>query len=159
VLTPGDWLQIWGEKTVKSEYEVKLKAYRIRVIAPNQPLLRHEASPFQEKASKPKASVLVCQKSDCARRGAKGICKALENALSDRGLTDEVTIRGTGCMKHCKAGPNIVFMPDKTRYSRVCAEDISDLIDQHFPAQANSTPNTQESAEEETKRNTPVTIA
>ena len=61
---------------------------------------------------------MVCQKSDCMKRGGKAVCQALEAALSDRGLEDQVTIKGTGCMKNCKAGPNLV-MPDKTRYSRI----------------------------------------
>jgi (2Fe-2S) ferredoxin len=52
--------------------------------------------------------------------------------LSDRDLT-QVTIKGTGCMKQCKAGPNIV-MPDKTRYSRIRPQDIPNLVDKHFAA-------------------------
>jgi (2Fe-2S) ferredoxin len=134
VLSPGDWLQVWGENTVKGEGEIKLKAYRIAVITPEQsPAVFPEVPAPQAKSKKSKSAILVCQKSDCMKRGGKAVCKALENALGDRGLTDQVSIQGTGCMKHCKAGPNIVFMPDKTRYSRVSAGDIPALVDQHFP--------------------------
>lgn len=139
VITPGDWLQVWGEKTVKSAGEVKLKATRISVASPGQISQPPQPSPaIAKKPAQAKSSILVCQKSDCMKRGGKGVCKALEAALSDRGLTDQVSIRGTGCMKHCKAGPNIVFMPDKTRYSRISAEDIPALVDQHFPAPVES---------------------
>ena len=65
------------------------------------------------------------------KRGGDGVCRALESALSDRSLSNEVTIKGTGCMKNCKAGPNLV-MPDKTRYSRIQASQVSALIDKHF---------------------------
>lgn len=134
VLSPGDWLQIWGEKTVKDDDDVKLKAYRIMVVDSGQSsdILPERLAPLAE-ARKSKATILVCQKSDCMKRGGKAVCQALESALGDRGLTDQVTIRGTGCMKHCKAGPNIVFMPDKTRYSRISAGDVPALVNQHFP--------------------------
>ncbi|OBQ32475.1 MAG: (Fe-S)-binding protein, partial [Anabaena sp. CRKS33] len=45
-----------------------------------------------------------------------------------------VAIKGTGCMKNCKAGPNLV-MPDKTRYSKVKAEQVPALINKHFPGE------------------------
>ncbi|NET16123.1 MAG: (2Fe-2S) ferredoxin domain-containing protein [Okeania sp. SIO1H6] len=50
-----------------------------------------------------KAQILVCQKSDCQKRGAGKVCQALSEALSDRGLQDQVTIKKTGCLKKCKA--------------------------------------------------------
>jgi NADH:ubiquinone oxidoreductase subunit E len=82
--------------------------------------------------AKTKAKILVCQKSDCQKRGGAAICKALENALNSQGLEGQVTVQGTGCLKQCKAGPNIVLMPDKTRYSRIAPTEISALIEKHF---------------------------
>ncbi|MEG3897942.1 MULTISPECIES: (2Fe-2S) ferredoxin domain-containing protein [unclassified Microcoleus] len=82
--------------------------------------------------AKTQTKILVCQKSDCQKRGAGGVCKALENALNSRGLEDKVTVQGTGCLKQCKAGPNIVVMPDKTRYSRIAPAEIPAIIDKHF---------------------------
>ncbi|MCU0541559.1 MAG: (2Fe-2S) ferredoxin domain-containing protein [Oscillatoriaceae cyanobacterium Prado104] len=84
--------------------------------------------------AKTKAKILVCQKSDCQKRGGAAICKALENALNSRGLEGKVTVQGTGCLKQCKAGPNIVLMPDKTRYSRIAPTEIPALIEKHFAA-------------------------
>lgn len=49
------------------------------------------------------ATILMCQKSDCMKRGGKAVCQALQETLSDRGLQNQVTIKGTGCMKQCKA--------------------------------------------------------
>ena len=73
----------------------------------------------------------MCQKSDCCKRGAKQVCQALEKGLCDRGLEGEVTIKGTGCMKDCKAGPNVII--NKTRYSRIDATEVPDIINKHFP--------------------------
>jgi len=137
VITPGDWLQIWGEKTIKHELaEPKLKAYKICVSAPGDaPSFTLQKESHKPKAAQPQATVLVCQKLDCMKRGGKAVCKALEAELDDRNLTGQVTIRGTGCMKHCKTGPNLVVMPDKTRYSRISADEIPALLDKHFPAE------------------------
>ncbi len=79
-----------------------------------------------------KAQILVCQKSDCQKRGASKVCQALSEALSDRGLQDQVTIKKTGCLKKCKAGPNLVIMPNKARYSRISSVEIPDVIEKHF---------------------------
>lgn len=135
VLYPGDWLRVSGEKTAKADGEEKLKAYELEVSASTRSLPPTETLPVAEpKAPKAqKATVLVCQKSDCMKRGGKAVCQALQQALSDRDLTDQVNIRMTGCMKHCKAGPNIVVMPAKAQYSRITPGEIPALLDQHFP--------------------------
>ncbi|MGI0488705.1 (2Fe-2S) ferredoxin domain-containing protein [Pantanalinema rosaneae CENA516] len=131
VLMPGDWVQVTGEKVVYLDTEeIKFKADRITTsgVTPSSP------APTSEKATKPaaKATIAMCQKSDCMKRGGKAVCQALAATLSDRGLTDQVTVKGTGCMKQCKAGPNLV-MPNKQRYSRITAKEIPALIDKHFP--------------------------
>ena len=141
VLVPGEWLQIAGEKKVDlMTDELKLKATSIRVAVPRQTeggaVARMVEAGNQRVSVKSKASVLVCQKSDCMKRGGRALCRALETALSDRGLADQVAIKGTGCMKDCKAGPNLVVMPGKTRYSRIEAEAIPAIIDRHFPPES-----------------------
>jgi (2Fe-2S) ferredoxin len=127
-LIPGDWIQVWGEHKQKSG-RPKFKAYKVNKTAPGQVELIQPATPPKTASN---ATILICQKSDCVKRGSKGVCRALEAALSDRDLTEQVTIRSTGCMKHCKAGPNLVFMPEKTRYSNVSARDATVLIDEQF---------------------------
>ncbi|WP_392530249.1 (2Fe-2S) ferredoxin domain-containing protein [Nostoc sp. C117] len=139
-LQPGTWLQVVGYK----EYDIKkdkatLKAERVMAarleIGKVQTITAPPETPSIDRANikpaKTKATILVCQKSDCMKRGGKGVCQALEAALSDRGLEDQVTIKGTGCMKNCKAGPNLV-MPDKTRHSRIQAAQIPALMNEHF---------------------------
>ena len=135
VLTPGDWIQAWGEKKTSHKTGTPtLKAYKISKATPGQLEKATAAAPaLKLKKSSSSATILICQKSDCVKRGSRAVCQALESALSDRGLTDQVTIRGTGCMKHCKAGPNVVVMPEKDRYSRVSTRDAASLIDEQFP--------------------------
>lgn len=129
-LIPGDWVQVFGEKKLDLKTgKLKLKAER---VIPKAPTLAQGACPVTATPVKSKATILVCQKSDCMKRGGKAVCQAMAAALSDRGLEDQVTIKGTGCMKKCSSGPNIV-MPDKTRYTRIQAEQIPAAIDKHFP--------------------------
>jgi len=144
-LAKGTWLQVLGEKTLDLKTgEVKLKASRVMAAGGHREtggLLERQGGQgdrgkggevVADKKAKPaKATILVCQKSDCMKRGGTGVCRALEAALSDRSLSNEVTIKGTGCMKNCKAGPNLV-MPDKTRYSRIQASQVPALIDKHL---------------------------
>jgi (2Fe-2S) ferredoxin len=137
-LAKGTLLQVLGEKKLDLETgEVKLKAERVlaarsgwETSAPVINPLPPEPLLADVKAAR-KATILVCQKSDCMKRGGKAVCQALEAGLSDRNLQDQVIIKGTGCMKNCKAGPNVV-MPDKTRYTRLDAAQVPALIDKHF---------------------------
>lgn len=140
VLMPGDWLQVIGRKKVDRETGVaKLKADRIQTAVPRRTETVAAPSPQSQPAAakvqpvEAKASILVCQKSDCMKRGGRAVCQALQAELSDRGLEDQVKIKMTGCMKHCKAGPNLVVMPDKTRYSRITAAEVPEMLDKHFP--------------------------
>ena len=160
VLTPGLKVQVVGEKELNLKNgKIKLKAHRLKLAqdqndrspelldSTNQPVavLTSDDRPIAKSEftsgaaaqtvkapAKTQTKILVCQKSDCLKRGAGGVCKALENALNSRGLEDQVTVQGTGCLKQCKAGPNIVVMPDKTRYSRIAPAEVPAIIDKHF---------------------------
>ncbi|MFM5980375.1 MAG: (2Fe-2S) ferredoxin domain-containing protein [Sphaerospermopsis kisseleviana] len=139
-LPRGTWLQVVGTKKYDAKKEeVTLKAERVmagrsqvEIIAPN---LNMEKVALAPETSKPKRAkkqtILMCQKSDCMKRGGKALCQVLESELSDRGLQDTVDLKGTGCMKNCKAGPNLV-MPDKTRYTKVQPSQVAILVDKHF---------------------------
>ncbi|MBI4785135.1 MAG: (2Fe-2S) ferredoxin domain-containing protein [Oscillatoriophycideae cyanobacterium NC_groundwater_1537_Pr4_S-0.65um_50_18] len=158
-LTPGEWIQVRGYQKLKAEQgTVKLKAYEVTVAVSQEtlkeaplpsnlyPMTQFEIAPVGSKlsnskppASKPSttpqiaaptACILMCQKSDCCKRGSREVAKALQAELSDRGLA-QVTVKATGCMKRCKEGANVV-MPDKTRYTRVRPEEVSALVDRHF---------------------------
>lgn len=127
---PGDWVQVSGKKKL-SRGQLKLKASRVYSAPPKyadfpQPTAQLTGA---------KARVMVCQKSPCLKRGAGLVCQALEIALGDRGLEDQVSLKTTGCMNRCKAGPNVVFMPGKNRYSGIPPEEISALVEKHFPPQ------------------------
>jgi (2Fe-2S) ferredoxin len=159
VLTPGLRVKVAGERELNLKNgKIKLKARSLTLAGGNNDRLpeqqdftsvpgeivisdsaigKTEFSPPEadrtvKARAKTQTKILVCQKSDCQKRGAATVCKALENALNSRGLEEQVTVQGTGCLKQCKAGPNIVVMPDKTRYSRIAPAEVPAIIDKHF---------------------------
>lgn len=131
-LQPGDWLKLSGEQ--KYQYktgELKLKADQVILRTPSPQQKVSEPAPA---APRTKACVMVCQKSACCKRGAREVLESLTESLRDRGLEDQVTIKGTGCMKQCKLGPCVVFLPDKSRYTKVAPKEVIGLVDKHFTA-------------------------
>lgn len=132
-LTPGDWILATGRQKY-DDGEIKLKAYGISRISPSLQREESQPKPVERSATQ---TILICQKSDCCKRGAIAIRQLLEAEVSDRNLTDQIKIKGTGCMKDCKAGPNLV-MPDKTRHTRVRSGDVPQLLDRHLPSLSKS---------------------
>ncbi|MDY7013854.1 MAG: (2Fe-2S) ferredoxin domain-containing protein [Cyanobacteriota bacterium] len=132
-IIPGSWLEVSGRRTVSQKTgKVKLKAEFVQRAAVPQDAKPPVVVPQQFAPQPAKASILVCQKSDCVKRGGRQVCQAIEQQLRDRGLKDSVQIKKTGCLKQCKKAPNLVVMPDKTRYSRVSPQEIPDLIEKHI---------------------------
>lgn len=130
-LQPGDWVRVRGEKTIDfKKGKSKLKAWEILPLADvgKEPI----ASPPPQKA--PVGKVLICQKSSCCKRGAKAVLGAIEDRIEESQLGDRVRIQKTGCLKGCKRGPNLVVVPDKTRYEKVTPEEARNLVDRHFGA-------------------------
>ncbi|TAD86489.1 MAG: (2Fe-2S) ferredoxin domain-containing protein [Oscillatoriales cyanobacterium] len=154
VLKPGLRVEVAGQKQQNLKNgKIKLKAYSLKlsdskhhpsqpevdtkhtpvgIVIPDRAIESPTSSPTAPTPAKISAKILVCQKSDCQKRGSGAVCKALENALNCSGLAGEVIVQKTGCLKQCKAGPNIVVMPDKTRYSRIKPAEIPAILDKHF---------------------------
>ncbi|MBX2862879.1 MAG: NAD(P)H-dependent oxidoreductase subunit E [Leptolyngbyaceae cyanobacterium MAG.088] len=138
-LQAGDWVRVVGTESIDQETgEPKLKAREVVRVKPLEvvanPVINIKeqmVSKAKKKKSTPK--ILICQKSTCRKRGARQVCHEVETALAAHGLTDTVQVKLTGCMDKCKAGPNLVVMPHKQRYTKVKPDQVPGLIAQHFP--------------------------
>ncbi|NEO85824.1 MAG: (2Fe-2S) ferredoxin domain-containing protein [Spirulina sp. SIO3F2] len=125
-LTVKSWVQITGTfKRDKKTGILKLKAETVELVnaegcATLKPIKANKVT-----------TILVCQKSSCRKRGADHICERLEATVEQAGLLEQVKIKKTGCLKQCKHGPNLVFMPDKAKYSRVRSNEIAPLVQKH----------------------------
>jgi (2Fe-2S) ferredoxin len=120
-LQPQEWIRVSGErKQDRKTGTFKLKAHEV-----------HRTSAMAA-VPKPQAKILVCGKSDCWKRGGREVCHALQATLQQQGLEQQVAIVKTGCMDRCKAGPNIVIMPSKARYTRVQPSEVPALMKECF---------------------------
>ncbi len=153
----GDWVQLTGTWKEKSVGDVRFKAdnlVRANPTSHGPSLLSSDlggdrppehlaplAPPSTEcaladanppSAEKSNVKILVCGKSKCMKQGGRAVCQRLEALLNENGLADHVTIKQTGCMDQCKHGPNLVFMPDKARYSNVKPEAVPELLRRHL---------------------------
>lgn len=139
-ITPGCWVEVSGETKLSIKTgKLKLKADSVRLVANIDSNTEEKFFPNLENnltnrqpAKKPQSCILLCQKSDCWKRGGKAVCQILEENLRERGLEDQVQIKRTGCLKQCKQGPNLVIMPDKKRYSNLKPQQIPTLIEKHL---------------------------
>jgi (2Fe-2S) ferredoxin len=123
-MTLHSWLQVTGESRVcEKTGRLNLKVTGIQALPTTE-------SPTPAKPKK--ATILVCQKSDCWKKGGASVCRMLEESLQEKGLSETVNIKLTGCLKQCKQGPNVVVMPDKKHYSKVDPREIPSLIEKHF---------------------------
>lgn len=136
-IIPGCWLEVNGlSKVCAKTGKLKLKAQEIIPTSSSQEreTCPGITQPETARSKKPAASILVCQKSDCWKRGGKAMCQAIETCLRDNGLEDKVQVKRTGCLKRCSKGPNMVVLPDKTNYTRVKPQEIPVLLEKHFAA-------------------------
>ena len=79
-----------------------------------------------------RAHVLICGGTGCTSSGSKSIQAAFDSALAAQGLTDEVKIVQTGCFGLCALGPVVIVYPDGTFYSRVTADDVKEIVEEHL---------------------------
>src|SRR5512135_848888 len=59
----------------------------------------------KEVAARKKFTVRCCMAAGCMSSNSKGVKEALETAVKDAGMEDQVEVRGVGCMKLCCQGP------------------------------------------------------
>jgi bidirectional [NiFe] hydrogenase diaphorase subunit len=59
----------------------------------------------KERASRKKYVIRCCMAAGCMSSDSKGVKEALDKAVKEAGLEDQVEVRGVGCMKLCCQGP------------------------------------------------------
>jgi (2Fe-2S) ferredoxin len=77
-----------------------------------------------------KTKILVCQKSDCCRRGSAELRAAIETVIDDRNLGQQVCVKAVGCMKQCSNGP--VMAIGKKKYKAAEVKDVERFLDERF---------------------------
>jgi len=130
ILQPGTWIQVQGHQKVNIKTgKVKLKA---KAIMPTLPCSAHDSLQPMSQSARAKGKIRICHKSSCRKRGSKQVLTALNSALRASGQEQEIQLQPMGCIGECKAGPNLVVLPDKTHYAKVKPKNITHILRQHF---------------------------
>ena len=79
-----------------------------------------------------RSHVLVCGGTGCTSSGSVKIIEEFEREIAATGLTDEVKVVKTGCFGLCALGPVVIVYPEGSFYSRVKAEDVKEIVDEHL---------------------------
>ena len=68
----------------------------------------------------------------CAANGSAKIIDLLRKEIGRRDLADEVHVTVTGSLGLCENGPNMVVYPEGIWYSHLTADDVSEIVAEHF---------------------------
>ena len=79
-----------------------------------------------------RSHVLICGGTGCTSSGSTTLRDKLAEELKAKGLEDEIKIVMTGCFGLCALGPIMIVYPEGTFYSRVTADDIPEIVDEHL---------------------------
>ncbi len=82
----------------------------------------------KELAARKKITLRCCMAAGCMSSGSKGVKEQLEKAVTDAGLTDQVEVRGVGCMKLCCEGPLVQADPQNALYIKVTSENAPSIV-------------------------------
>ena len=76
--------------------------------------------------------LMICGSNDCHLTGSDNVKTALDSALQETGLTDQVQIVETGCIGSCSMGPVMTVLPEEIFYMKLKAEDVPELVESHL---------------------------
>lgn len=141
LLGQGSWVEVTGFQKIRPNGVVKsLKAERVESALAKKVSVWPVATPLEisPRTQDATTKILVCQKSDCCKRGSAKLQRAIETEICDRSLGHQVCVKAVGCLKHCSKGPNIVI--GKKAYRDVAVREIGHLLDQHFAPLPESIP-------------------
>ena len=82
----------------------------------------------KELASRKKFTVRCCMAAGCISSNAEAVKDALTKAVTDAGLTDQVEVRGVGCLRLCCEGPLVQVDPSGTLFEKVTPQDAPSII-------------------------------
>ncbi|MBQ9071140.1 MAG: 4Fe-4S binding protein [Clostridia bacterium] len=79
-----------------------------------------------------RSHVLICGGTGCTSSGSLTLQKAFNENIEAFGLAEEVKLVQTGCFGLCALGPIVIIYPDGTFYSRVTADDVKEIVEEHL---------------------------
>ncbi len=92
---------------------VELEAFRKEILSKRDP---------------DKPCITLCSGTACHATGSKQVAVAIEQAIEEQGLKDQVDFRKTGCHGFCEKGPIVAIDPEEICYLEVQPEDVAEVI-------------------------------
>ena len=68
----------------------------------------------------------------CSARGSTRVIEAMRREVAAAGLADDVQVTACGSLGLCERGPNVVVYPEGVWYSGVQADDVPEIVREHF---------------------------
>ncbi len=82
----------------------------------------------RELSSRKKFTLRCCMAAGCVSSQAGEVKAALEQAVKEAGLANEVEVRGVGCMRLCCQGPLVAVDPNDEIYEKVAPADAEAVV-------------------------------
>jgi NADH:ubiquinone oxidoreductase subunit F (NADH-binding)/(2Fe-2S) ferredoxin/Pyruvate/2-oxoacid:ferredoxin oxidoreductase delta subunit len=77
-----------------------------------------------------RACITISNGTCCQAYGSERVIAAFKTELAQRGLTEQVTLKTTGCHGFCAIEPIVVLEPAGILYQKVQAGDVQEIVDQ-----------------------------
>lgn len=82
----------------------------------------------KERNSRKRFLIRCCLAAGCISSAGKEVKEAIESAVKELGMEQEVEVRGVGCLGLCGEGPLVCIDPEKILYERVKPEDAREIV-------------------------------
>ena len=79
-----------------------------------------------------RSHVMICGGTGCTASGSKNVQIAMQKALEEKGLQDEIRIVETGCFGLCALGPIMIIYPEGVFYCNVTEDDVPEIVEEHL---------------------------
>jgi NADH-quinone oxidoreductase subunit F len=79
-----------------------------------------------------RSHVLVCAGAGCVSSGSQAVADAIEAAIAQQDLAEEVKVVRTGCMGSCDLGPVAVVYPEGVFYQKLTPDDGVLIVTEHL---------------------------
>lgn len=89
---------------------------------------------------KPQKHVFVCAQDRpaghprgcCTQKGSADVLQAFFREVQKRNAYDSVAVTFSGCLGPCDGGANVAVYPEGVLYSKVTAEQVAKIFDEHL---------------------------
>lgn len=123
-IQPGAIIQVWVRPTKGG-----LNALRIVPISQEESSI-DSSNPQIPEQTLPRFTLRLCTRGKCGRKNTH-LLHALQAAIQEQKLDQQVTISADGCLKNCKHGPTLRIEPEGIQYSYVQVHDIPRILKRH----------------------------